>query len=104
MLRRSSQLVGRSVAGAVGSYLPQSVTEMWEPQRDFASIKIPRPNNSAPRGALVGGSIPLRSVVAMSSNSPQVMVVTSDGGFYVYNIDMQRGGEGYLVKQFSYVF
>ena len=103
MLRRSSQLVGRSVAGAVGSYLPQSVTEMWEPQRDFASIKIPRPNNSAPRGALVGGSIPLRSVVAMSSNSPQVMVVTSDGGFYVYNIDMQRGGEGYLVKQFSYV-
>lgn len=104
MLRRSSQLVGRSVAGAVGSYLPQSVTEMWEPQRDFASIKIPKPNNStAPRGALMGGTLPLRSVVAMSSNSPQVMVVTSDGGFYVYNIDMQRGGEGYLVKQFTYV-
>lgn len=105
MLRRSSQIVGRSVAGAVGSYLPQSVTEMWEPQRDFASIKIPRPSSNwaAPRGALAGGSMPLRSVVAMSSNSPQVMVVTSDGKFYVYNIDMQRGGEGYLVKQFSYV-
>jgi autophagy-related protein 18 len=27
--------------------------------------------------------------------------VTSDGGFYVYNIDMEHGGEGYLVKQFS---
>ncbi len=39
----------------------------------------------------------------MSSSSPQVMVVTSDGCFYVYNIDLQKGGEGYLVKQFSYV-
>jgi len=37
----------------------------------------------------------------MSSSSPQVMVVTSDGGFYVFNIDMEHGGEGYLVKHFS---
>lgn len=29
------------------------------------------------------------------------MVVTSDGGYYVYNIDMESGGEGYLVKQFT---
>lgn len=93
--------MGRGVAGVVGSYLPQSVTEMWEPLRDFAYIKIPK---SAGHGArLPGGqgSNPLRSVVAMSSSSPQVMVVTSDGGFYVYNIDMEHGGEGYLVKQFS---
>ncbi|KAH8906523.1 WD40 repeat-like protein [Coniochaeta sp. PMI_546] len=83
MLRRSSQIMGRSVAGVVGSYLPQTVTEMWEPLRDFAYIKIPK------------------SVVAMSSSSPQVMVVTSDGGFYVFNIDMEHGGEGYLVKHFS---
>jgi autophagy-related protein 18 len=51
----------------------------------------------------VRNSVPLRSVVAMCSNSPQVIVVTSDGGFYVYNIDLQKGGEGYLVKKFSYV-
>lgn len=104
MLRRSSQIMGRSVAGVVGSYLPQSVTEMWEPQRDFANIKIPKSGNAAaqtPRGGLGGGTGPLRSVVAMSSSSPQVMVVTSDGGFYVFNIDMEKGGEGYLVKQFS---
>ena len=49
------------------------------------------------------GGQQLRSVVAMSSSSPQVMVVTSDGGFYVFNIDMEHGGEGYLVKQFSCV-
>ncbi|KAL2128881.1 hypothetical protein VTI74DRAFT_8511 [Chaetomium olivicolor] len=101
MLRRSSQLVGRSVAGAVGSYLPQSVTEMWEPQRDFASIKIPRSNNTQRSGPLISGAGPLRSVVAMCSTSPQVMVVTSDGTFYVYNIDLVRGGEGSLVKKIS---
>ncbi|KAI5457238.1 WD40-repeat-containing domain protein [Mariannaea sp. PMI_226] len=102
MLRRSSQIMGRGVAGVVGSYLPHSVTEMWEPSRDFAYIKIPKANPANLSRNASGTSVgPLRSVVAMSSNSPQVMVVTSDGGFYVYNIDMENGGEGYLVKQFS---
>lgn len=94
--------MGRGVAGVVGSYLPQSVTEMWEPTRDFAYIKIPR--STAPSKMTAGvANGPLRSVVAMSSSSPQVMVVTSDGGFYVYNIDMEQGGEGYLIRQFSSV-
>jgi len=103
MLRRSSQIMGRSVAGVVGNYLPQTVTEMWEPLRDFAYIKIPKSSASARQGSVNNGQ-QLRSVVAMSSSSPQVMVVTSDGGFYVFNIDMEHGGEGYLVKRFSYVF
>ncbi|KAK3304041.1 WD40-repeat-containing domain protein [Chaetomium strumarium] len=103
MLRRSSLIVGRSVAGAVGSYLPQSVTEMLEPQRDFASIKIPRPTNTpgARNNMARGASAPLKSLVAMCSNAPQVIVVTSDGGFYIYHIDLERGGEGYLLKKFS---
>lgn len=102
LFRRSSQIMGRGVAGVMGSYLPHSVTEMWEPARDFAFIKIPKSNTSnASRTSGGAPSSPLRSVVAMSSSSPQVMVVTSDGGFYVYNIDMENGGEGYLVKQFS---
>lgn len=96
MLRRSSQIMGKSVAGVVGGYLPQAVTEMWEPMRDFAFIKLPK-------GGLGTNSTggPLRSVVAMSSSSPQVMIVTSDGGFYVFSIDMENGGEGVLVKQYS---
>ncbi|KAK7920183.1 hypothetical protein PG985_008205 [Apiospora marii] len=101
ILRRSSQIMGRSVAGVVGNYLPQTVTEMWEPMRDFAYIKLPKSSIAASKP---GGGAPgqqLRSVVAMSSTSPQVMVVTNDGGFYVYNIDMEQGGEGYLVKQYS---
>jgi autophagy-related protein 18 len=110
LLRRSSQMMGRSVAGVVGSYLPQTVTEMWEPLRDFAYIKIPKSSGSVAsakpgQGGGGGGESkstgPLRSVVAMSSSSPQVMVVTSDGGFYVFTIDMVNGGEGTLVRHYS---
>ncbi|KAH7021097.1 WD40-repeat-containing domain protein [Microdochium trichocladiopsis] len=101
MLRRSSQLMGRGVAGVVDNYLPQTVTEMWEPLRDFAYIKIPKSSAATSRSGSGATGQQLRSVVAMSSSSPQVMVVTSDGGFYVFNIDMEQGGEGYLVKQFS---
>ncbi|RWA03806.1 hypothetical protein EKO27_g11302 [Xylaria grammica] len=102
ILRRSSQIMGRSVAGVVGNYLPQTVTEMWEPLRDFAYIKIPKSVVTGRQSTALSNQ-QLRSVVAMSSSSPQVMVVTSDGGFYVFNIDMEHGGEGYLVKRFSRV-
>lgn len=94
MFRRTSQMMGKNVAGVMGGYLPQAVTEMWEPARDFAFIKIPKSSVGDKSGML-------RSVVAMSSNYPQVMVVTSDGGFYVFSIDMENGGEGVLVKQYS---
>jgi len=87
--------MGKNVAGIVGGYLPQAVTEMWEPMRDFAFIKIPKSVGMNTSGG------PLRSVVAMLNSSPQVMVVTSDGGFYVFSIDLENGGEGVLVKQYS---
>lgn len=41
MLRRSSLHIGRNIAGSVGSYLPEMITEMWEPARDFAFLKLP---------------------------------------------------------------
>ncbi|KAJ5468881.1 hypothetical protein N7475_006633 [Penicillium sp. IBT 31633x] len=100
MLRRTSQNVGGAVAARVGGYLPRGVSEMWEPARDFAWIRLPR-SNSGPGGH--SGPGPTRSVVAMSSNTPQVMVVTSDGNFYVFNIDLSKGGEGTLTKQYSVV-
>lgn len=31
------------------------------------------------------------------------MVVTSEGNYYVFNIDLEKGGEGTLHKQYSYV-
>ncbi|CAG7940278.1 unnamed protein product [Penicillium salamii] len=100
ILRRTSQNVGGAVAARVGGYLPKGVSEMWEPARDFAWIKLPR-SSQGPAGS--PGAGPTRSVVAMSSNTPQVMVVTSDGGFYVFNIDLSKGGEGTLTKQYSVV-
>ncbi|KAK9465964.1 WD40-repeat-containing domain protein [Lipomyces arxii] len=87
LIRRSSQTLGRSVAGRVGGYLPLAVTEMWEPARDFAFIKLP--------------SKGIKSVVAISPTSPHAIVVTSEGYFYQYAIDMEKGGECTLLKQYS---
>jgi autophagy-related protein 18 len=94
LIRRTSQNVGTTLATTMGGYLPKGVAEMWEPARDFAWIKIPKGNSSLTSGSL-------RSVVAMSSNTPQVMVVTSEGNFYVFTIDLVKGGEGALIKQYS---
>lgn len=93
MIRRTSQNVTKSFAASIGGYLPSAVTEMLEPARDFAWFKVPRPSGAT--GAAV------KSIVAMSPNGPQVMVVTSEGDFLVYNIDMEKGGEAELIKQQS---
>lgn len=120
MIRRTSQNVGTSFAASVGAYLPSAVSEMWEPARDFAWLKIPK-HGTAPSGQGGGGgggsgggggggqstgsglgsTAPLKSVVAMSNNSPLVMVVTNEGHFYVFGIDLEKGGEGSLVKVYE---
>jgi autophagy-related protein 18 len=94
MIRRTSQNVGKTFAATVGGYLPSAVAEIWEPSRDFAWVKIPKSPNANSTG-------PMRTVVALSNNGPQVMVVTSEGNFYVFNVDLEKGGEGTLFKQFS---
>ncbi|KAL8930972.1 MAG: hypothetical protein Q9208_000073 [Pyrenodesmia sp. 3 TL-2023] len=114
MIRRTSQNVGTSFAASVGAYLPSAVSEMWEPARDFAWLKIPkhgisplgqggggRESGGQLTGSGSGSTAPLKSVVAMSNNSPQVMVVTSEGHFYVFAIDLEKGGEGSLVKVYE---
>jgi autophagy-related protein 18 len=100
MIRRTSQNVGTTFAASVGAYLPSAVSEMWDPERDFAWMKIPKAPPSA-QGGVLSSTAPLRSVVAMSSNSPQVMVVTNEGHFYVFGIDLEKGGEGTLLKVYE---
>lgn len=34
---------------------------------------------------------------------PQVMVISSEGFFYLYNIDLENGGECTLMKQYRQV-
>lgn len=88
-LRRRSYHIGKSLLGNAGTYLPKGVTEIWEPQRDFAHIK------------LRSGQAGVRTVVAMSSTLPQVMVISADGVFQAYNIDLESGGECALMKEFN---
>ncbi|KAL8853250.1 MAG: hypothetical protein Q9221_001861 [Calogaya cf. arnoldii] len=117
MIRRTSQNVGTSFAASVGAYLPSAVSEMWEPTRDFAWFKVPKTStspsgqggekgstagrSSSGGGSGLGSTAPLKSVVAMSNNSPQVMVVTNEGHFYVFGIDLENGGEGSLLKVYE---
>ncbi|EIE89305.1 hypothetical protein RO3G_14016 [Rhizopus delemar RA 99-880] len=90
MIRRSSTHLGRNIAGSVGSYLPDVITEIWEPTRNFAQLKLP--------------SAGIKSLVALSSTTPQVMVVTSEGCFYQYNIDLENGGECVLLREDSFIW
>jgi len=94
MIRQTSQNVSKSFAATVGGYLPNAVSEIWEPSRDFAWVKIPRSINSSASG-------PVRTVVALSNNGPQIMIVTSEGNYYVFDVDLEKGGEGVLHKQYS---
>jgi autophagy-related protein 18 len=84
----------KAVNPTFGGYLPSAVAEIWEPSRDFAWVKIPRSPNSSSSG-------PVRNVVALNNNGPQIMVVTSEGNYYVFNVDLEKGGEGTLYKQYS---
>ncbi|KLO10608.1 WD40 repeat-like protein [Schizopora paradoxa] len=86
-LRRRSLKLTKNLTSSVGGYLPNTLTEMWEPSRDFAFLKLP-----------VSGA---RCVVALSGTMPHVMVISSEGYFYCYNIDLENGGECTLMKQYS---
>ncbi|ANB12780.1 phosphoinositide binding protein ATG18 [Sugiyamaella lignohabitans] len=79
----------QSISKHVAGYLPNAVSNILEPKtRDFAYFKLP-----APPG--------VKSVVAFSNSSTHALVVTSEGYFYQYAIDLDNGGECELVKQFS---
>ncbi|KDQ18780.1 hypothetical protein BOTBODRAFT_28280 [Botryobasidium botryosum FD-172 SS1] len=86
-IRRRSFGLTRNIAGSVGGYLPNTLTELWEPSRDFAFLKLPT------AGA--------KCIVALSGNMPHVMVISSEGFFYSYNIDLENGGECSLMKQYN---
>ena len=99
LLRRTSQGVSTNIVTRAAGYLPQSVTELWEPQRDFAWCRVPR---ARPAHAGGGAGAPVRSVVAMGNSGPHLLVATNEGDFYIYHVDLEKGGEGTLIQRFEY--
>ncbi|KAF8886740.1 WD40 repeat-like protein [Infundibulicybe gibba] len=88
ILRRKSLQMTKGITHSVGGYLPSTLTEIWEPSRDFAFLRLPT------TGA--------RCIVALSGTMPQVMVISSEGYFYSYSIDLENGGECSLMKQYRW--
>ncbi|KAJ8323621.1 autophagy protein [Batrachochytrium dendrobatidis] len=78
-----------SAAGAVSSYfIPEMITDIWEPTRDFAFAKIPSASKSTQN----------LCSLSRASGVLQLSVVVADGSFYVFNV-LDQGGECVLVKQ-----
>ncbi|KAH3671775.1 hypothetical protein WICMUC_004566 [Wickerhamomyces mucosus] len=121
MIRKSSQNIGRKAAERIGSFLPPRLTSMLEPNRHFASLKIPA-QNGVKNVVSIGKEIKMsKSGLSFYSNSPSsndettndeisdennvklvhVLVVSSEGYFYNYGLDPERGGDCILLNQYS---
>ncbi|CAN3359292.1 autophagy-related protein 18 [Diutina catenulata] len=126
LIRHSSQTLGRKAAQKMGDFLPSSFSSILEPTRHFASIKIPSAGKDTKSIASlhpeVSQDVVPQSYVnakeagddedrAPSINSSEmttmnllhVHVVTSEGVFYVYGLDPERGGDCILLHQHSMV-
>ena len=106
-LRKRSLHLTKNITSSVGGYLPNTITEMWEPSRDFAFLRLP---TSGTKTVVALSGYVRKSTKFFSSNNvafrrtlPQVMVLSSDGYFYSYSIDLENGGECTLLKQHKYV-
>eukprot|EP00743_Colponemidia_sp_Colp-15_P006191 GILK01006657.1.p1 GENE.GILK01006657.1~~GILK01006657.1.p1 ORF type:complete len:397 (-),score=34.65 GILK01006657.1:89-1165(-) len=75
---QDNSLLG-SATSIVRSYLPSYATDIVEPNRDFACVRL--------RNARV------KNVCALNKNNTKVMVVTADGYFYQYTLDTVNGGD-----------
>ncbi|XP_055000216.1 WD repeat domain phosphoinositide-interacting protein 2-like [Sorex araneus] len=68
-------------------YLPSQVTEVFHQDRAFATAHLP-----------CGGHRNICSVATIQK-MPRLLVASSDGHLYIYNLDPQEGGECTLVKR-----
>lgn len=130
IIRRSSQTLGRKAAQKMGDFLPSRFSSILEPTRHFASLKIQTltkdvtsiamMNNETHEDVMSFGSLPLKesgsenSLRSISSPSSQhsnkeslpvtlihINVVTSEGYYYTYGLDPERGGDCILLHQYS---
>ncbi|KAJ3073721.1 autophagy protein [Podochytrium sp. JEL0797] len=111
-----------SATSAVSSFLPNQLTEIFDPQRDFAFARVPQTAKGFQNTcAILGGPGPLPTTT--SSPSPfgappgfdtqeglsasvagaplQLVVVSGSGFYYTFGIDAEMGGECMQLKEFS---
>ncbi|QPG73523.1 hypothetical protein FOA43_000834 [Brettanomyces nanus] len=111
MLRRTSQSLGRKAAEKMGGYLPPRFSSILEPNRHFASLKVPASKDTS---TIVGiGGMTANYLREDDTNSADagadlahknallIMVVTSEGFFYTFELDPDRGGDCVLLNQRS---
>lgn len=118
LIRRLSQSLGRRAAQRMGDFLPSKFSSILEPIRHFASLKINSSSKDTKSIAVINSEIqqdivPQSYVKDHSTLSPEqregmqrmnllhVHVVTSDGTFYVFGLDPERGGDCILLRQYS---
>jgi len=75
------------------SYLPEMLSQVWEPQRDVAHIRLP--NIGIPA---LCGIVPDPT----NSSNARVMILTGDGFYYTYLLDVTtQSNEPKLSQEFS---
>ncbi|GBL48610.1 hypothetical_protein [Candidozyma auris] len=127
LIRRSSQNLGRKAAQKMGDFLPSRFSSILEPTRHFASLKIQTVEKDVKSIATMNGEIhedlvPLTYLLSKEAESRQqasspesgtsnkdlvslelvhINVVTSEGYYYTYGLDPDRGGDCILLNQYS---
>lgn len=79
-------------ANLASAYLPDVISQAWEPQRDVAHIKLPT----------LG--IPALTGIVADPNSPsiKIIILTGDGFYYTYSLDpTSNQGELKLIQEHS---
>lgn len=127
LIRRSSQNLGRKAAQKMGDFLPSRFSSILEPTRHFASLKIQTVEKDVKSIATMNGEIhedlvPPTYLLSKDAESRQqasspesgtsnkdlvllelvhINVVTSEGYYYTYGLDPDRGGDCILLNQYS---
>lgn len=127
IIRRSSQTLGRKAAQKMGDFLPSRFSLILEPTRHFASLKIQTVGKDVRSIATIGSVSPgelvrhktsqandnaedinLHPITSSTSQNSETLsnpihisVVTSEGFFYIYELDPERGGDCILLHQYS---
>uniref|UniRef100_A0A8C9VHY7 WD repeat domain, phosphoinositide interacting 1 n=1 Tax=Scleropages formosus TaxID=113540 RepID=A0A8C9VHY7_SCLFO len=86
-----SAYVGKMFSAA-SNYLPAQVSDMMNQDRAFATVRL--------------NIFGLKNVCALATiqKLPRLLVASSDGYLYIYNVDPQDGGECVLVKKHRWGF